>query len=145
MKAFLDTSVLVATFYGEHEHHEPSFDLFSRQKKATACTAAYCLAEVYSVVTGMPGQKRASPDEALLFLSEVRERLDLITLNEVEYLKVLEHAATAGIAGGTAYDAIVAHRRQTRRRHAHGTSNTSTASARTSPLGFENPKTRRYR
>jgi hypothetical protein len=23
MKAFLDTSVLFATFYGDHEHHEP--------------------------------------------------------------------------------------------------------------------------
>jgi predicted nucleic acid-binding protein len=109
VKAFLDTSVLVATFYGEHEHHEPSFDLFLQQKKSTACTAAHCLAEVYSVVTGMPGKDRASPDEALLFLRDVRERLGLVTLDEIEYFKVLEDTATAGIVGGTAYDAIIAH------------------------------------
>jgi predicted nucleic acid-binding protein len=109
VNAFLDTSVLVATFYGEHEHHEPSFGLFLRQKKSAACTAAHCLAEVYSVVTGMPGKDRASPDEALLFLRDVRERLSLVTLDELEYFKVLEDAATAGIVGGTAYDAIIAH------------------------------------
>ena len=109
MKAFLDTSVLVATFYGEHQHHEPSFELFLQQKKSTACTAAHCLAEVYSVVTGMPGKDRASPDEALLFLRDVRERLTMLTLNEQEYFNVLRDAATAGISGGTTYDAIVAH------------------------------------
>lgn len=109
MKVFLDTSVLIATFYSDHEHHEPSFDLFSQQKKSTACTAAHCLAEVYAVVTGMPGKNRCSPDEALLFLNDVRERLSLITLNEVEYFKVLEIAAAAAILGGTAYDAIIAH------------------------------------
>ncbi len=109
MKAFFDTSVLVAVFYDEHQHHEPSFDLFSQQEKSTACTAAHCLAEVYSVVTGMPGKDRASPDEALLFLHDVRKHLSLVALDETEYFRVLENAAAAGIAGGTTYDAIVAH------------------------------------
>lgn len=108
MKVFLDTSVLVATFYGEHEHHEPSISLFLQQKKSTGCTAAHCLAEAYSVVTGMPGKDRASADEALLFLRDVRERLTMVTLNEGEYFKVLEAAAAAGISGGTTYDAIIA-------------------------------------
>ncbi|HWX33873.1 MAG TPA: PIN domain-containing protein [Steroidobacteraceae bacterium] len=109
MKAFFDTSVLVAAFYDEHEHHEPSFDLYSKQEKSSACTAAHCLAEVYAVVTGMPGKDRASPDEAMLFLQSVRERLSLVTLDELEYLKVLEDAASAGISGGTVYDAVIAH------------------------------------
>jgi predicted nucleic acid-binding protein len=109
VKAFFDTSVLVAAFYDEHEHHEPSFDLFSQQQKSTACTAAHCLAEVYAVVTGMPGKDRASPDEALLFLHDIRKHLDLVALDENEYFVVLEAAATAGIVGGTAYDAVIAH------------------------------------
>ena len=107
MKAFIDTSVLVAAFYDEHQHHEPSFDLFSQQEKSPACTAAHCFAEVYAVVTGMPGKDRASPDEALLFLHDVRNRLSLVALDEVEYFKVLEDAA-AGIVGGTIYDATIA-------------------------------------
>ena len=66
MKAFLDTSVLVAAFYGEHQHHESSLALLVRQKKPTACTAAHCLAEVYSVLTGMPGKDRESGRSAAI-------------------------------------------------------------------------------
>jgi hypothetical protein len=57
----------------------------------------------------MPGKDRASPDEALLFLCDVRERLTMVTLDQNEYFKVLEDAAAAGISGGTAYDLIIAH------------------------------------
>src|ERR1022692_4723301 len=75
------------------------FALFVRQKKATACTAAHCQAEVYSVLTGMPGKDRASPDEALLFLGDVRDRLTTIALEETEYIKGIEEAAGGGICG----------------------------------------------
>ena len=108
VKAFLDTSVLVATFYGEHEHHEKSIGLLSQQKKSAGCTAAHCLAEVYSVVTGMPGKNRASPDEAMLFLHDVCERLTTVTLDEGEYLQVLVDVAASSIVGGIVYDAIIA-------------------------------------
>jgi hypothetical protein len=83
-KAFFDTSVLVAAFYGAHEHHEPSFDLFLRHNRRSGCTAAHCLAELYAVATGMPGKDRASPDEALL----------------------LADAAALGVTGGGVYDVI---------------------------------------
>ncbi len=108
MKAFLDTSVLVATFYGEHEHHDPSMALFIRLSKKTGCTAAHCLAEVYSVLTGMPGKDRVSPDEALLFLADVRERLAVVTLTEKDYVDVITGAANGGLVGGGIYDALVA-------------------------------------
>ena len=107
MNEFLDTSVLVATFYGEHEHHEPSLALFLRQQKPNGYTAAHCLVEVYSVLTRMPGKNRASPDEALLFLSDVRERLTLVALDENEYITVLKHAAVIGVSGGGVYDSII--------------------------------------
>lgn len=108
MKAFLDTSVLVAAFYEDHLHHEPSFRLLCKQDKSIACTAAHCLVEVYAVLTAMPGRARAGPDEALLFLRDVRERLSTITLEDRDYLAVLESAAGAGIAGGAVYDALIA-------------------------------------
>jgi predicted nucleic acid-binding protein len=107
VKAFLDTSVLVPAFYGEHERHDLSFALFLRLNKKSGCTAAHCLAELYSVLTGMPGKDRASPDEALLFLADVRERLTLVTLDGDEYARVLKDAAAAGITSGGIYDAIV--------------------------------------
>ena len=58
MKAFLDTSVLVATFYADHEHHPPSIDLFVRFGMKNACCGAHSLAEVYAVLTAMSGRRR---------------------------------------------------------------------------------------
>lgn len=66
----------------------------------------HCLAELYAVLTGMPGKDRASPDEALLFLGDVRQRLRIISLDESEYVSVIERAASDGVAGGAIYDAL---------------------------------------
>lgn len=109
MKAFLDTSVLVATFYGDHEHHEPSAELFLRHEPREAGCAAHSLAEVYASLTSMPGKYRASADEAMLFLSSIRERLTIVTLSKDGYFKALESSAAAGVAGGSIYDALLAH------------------------------------
>lgn len=109
MKAFLDTSVLVATFYGDHEHHERSIDLFLRFKKSEACCAAHSLAEVYAVLTGMSGKYRVDGDATLLFLGNIREQLTIVTLNEDEYFKAVESSSTTGIMGGAIYDAILGH------------------------------------
>jgi predicted nucleic acid-binding protein len=108
MRAFLDTTVLVATFYGDHQHHTRSIDLFRQQKKSTACTASHCLAEVYAVATGMPGKNRADPDEVMLFLRDIQQRLTTIVLDQNDYADLLDEAATAGISGGAIYDAIIA-------------------------------------
>ena len=109
MKAFLDTSVLVATFDEDHEHHAPSIDLFLRFSKNDACCGAHSLAEVYSILTGMPGKRRVSGDEALLFLGDIRERLTIVALNEREYFQMVQASAAAGLAGGVIYDAILGH------------------------------------
>ena len=109
MKAFLDTSVLVATFYGDHENHDPSIDVFLRHKKNDACCGVHSLAEVYSVVTGMPGKDRASADEALLFVGSIRERLSIIALTDQEYFKALEASAALDVTGGGIYDALLGH------------------------------------
>jgi predicted nucleic acid-binding protein len=112
MKAFLDTSVLIAAFYETHENHRPSFELFVAQavslQRGNACTAAHCLAEVYSTLTGMPGKDRASGDEAMLFLGNVRERLTIVTLDPGEYFAAVEGAAALGVTGGGIYDAVIA-------------------------------------
>jgi predicted nucleic acid-binding protein len=107
VKAFLDTSVLVAAFYDAHEHHKPSFELLVRQERKSGSTAAHCLAEVYATITGMPGRDRVSGDEALLFLDSVRERLSIVTLAPEEYFKAVAAAANVGVAGGGIYDAIL--------------------------------------
>jgi len=109
VKAFLDTSVLVATFYADHEHHAPSIDLFLRFGKSAACCGAHSLAEVYAILTGMPGPRRVSGNEALLFLSDIRDRLTLVALDEQEYFQMVEDSGAAGLTGGAIYDAILGH------------------------------------
>lgn len=109
MKAFLDTSVLVATFYADHDDHESSIDLFLRYDRSEVCCAAHSLAEVYSSLTGMPGKDRVTADEAMLFLGNIRERLTIVTLTDKEYLKAIEASAAAGITGGAIYDALLGH------------------------------------
>lgn len=109
MKAFLDTSVLVAAFYGDHPHHQPSIELLARYGRNDACCAAHSLAEVYSTLTGMPGARRVSGDEALLYLGSIRENLTVVALNEQEYFQSIENSAKARIAGGTIYDSLLGH------------------------------------
>ena len=42
-------------------------------------------------------------------MGDVRERLTLATLDEREYVSVLESASSTGISGGAIYDALLAH------------------------------------
>lgn len=109
MKAFLDTSVLVATFYGDHEHHEKSLDPFLRFGRVNACCGLHSLAEVYATLTRMPGPRRTAPKEALLFLADIRENLAVVGIDESEYASCLAEAAANGIVGGAVYDALLAH------------------------------------
>jgi len=108
LKALFDTSVLVAAFLGDHEHHEASLDAFLRLDKPQACCAAHSLAEVYATLTRMPGKYRVAGEHAMLFLGEIRQRLTLVALDAEEYYGAVEQASARGVVGGTIYDALVA-------------------------------------
>lgn len=108
MKAFLDTSVLVAAFYGNHVHHEPSLALFANLRKRDACCGAHSLAELYSTLTRMPGKYRVERDQAMVMISTTRERLALVSLDPEEYVAAVENAAALGVVGGGIYDALLA-------------------------------------
>ncbi len=109
MKGFFDTSVLVPVFYGDHIHHRASLELFIQFGKSTGCCGAHSLAEVYATLTRMPGKQRISGEQALLFISSIRERLSIIALSGDEYAGALEASAALGIVGGGIYDAMLAH------------------------------------
>jgi predicted nucleic acid-binding protein len=108
LKAFLDTSVLVAVFYGDHPHHAPSLDVFTRFGKKEVACAAHSLFEVYSVLTRMPGRHRLGGEQALLFIGNVQERLTMVALTADEYAKTLQTFADLGVVGGAIYDALLA-------------------------------------
>jgi len=108
LKAFLDTSVLVAAFYGDHHHHAPSLEVLTRFPKSDASCAAHSLFEVYSVLTRMPGKHRIGPEQAMLFVGSIRQALTIVALSADEYGRTLETFAGMGVTGGTIYDALLA-------------------------------------
>jgi predicted nucleic acid-binding protein len=108
VKAFLDTSVLIAVFQESHVHHQSSFDLFVSLKKPTASCAAHSLAEFYAVATGLPGRLRVRGEHALLFIENILERLTVVSLTPEEYAAALRAYSGMGITGGTIYDALIA-------------------------------------
>jgi predicted nucleic acid-binding protein len=109
MKGFFDTSVLVPLFYRDHVHHGPSQELFIQFNRSTGCCGAHSLAEVYATLTRMPGKRRISGEQAMLFIGNIRERLSMVALSGEEYADALEASAARGIVGGAIYDALLAH------------------------------------
>ena len=108
MRAFLDTSVLVAAFYGDHAHHAASLDLLTGFPKKDAFCGAHSLVEVYATLTRMPGKHRVNPEQAMLFISDLKERLTVVGLTPEETLEMLQTHADNGVAGGTTYDGVLA-------------------------------------
>ena len=51
--------------------------------------------------------RRASGDQALLFISNIRERFTLVGLDEQEHFQALETSAACGLVGGAIYDALL--------------------------------------
>jgi predicted nucleic acid-binding protein len=107
IKNFLDTSVLVAAFWGDHVNHEASLEIFARASKTTTACSAHSVAEVYSVMTALPVRPAVSPDQALLFLEQLREKVAIVALSEEEYFKTVRNAAELGATGGRIYDALL--------------------------------------
>jgi predicted nucleic acid-binding protein len=109
MKGFFDTSVLIPLFYRDHVQHSPSQELFIQFNKSNGCCGAHSLAEVYSTLTRMPGKRRISGEQAMLFIGNIRDRLSIVALDGEEYAEALHTSAVRGIAGGAIYDAVLAH------------------------------------
>lgn len=107
MKEFFDTSVLVAAFRGGHVHHVPSLKLFAAAEKSHSSCGLHSLAEVYSVMTALPVKPMIPPEQALLFVEEVRNRLTPISLSAEEYFAAIQDAASRGFTGGRIYDSLL--------------------------------------
>jgi predicted nucleic acid-binding protein len=107
MKEFFDTSVLIGAFWRGHPHHAASLKLFSAANKRKSACAMHTLAEVYATMTALPVKDVIPPDQALLFVQEVRDRLTVVTLTEEEYYTTIEQAAALYFISGRIYDALL--------------------------------------
>jgi predicted nucleic acid-binding protein len=100
MKEFFDTSVLVASFWRGHRDHEASLRRVAAANKKKSACALYTLAEVYASMTALPVKDVIPPDQALLFVQEVRDRFSVITINESEYYETIQRVGNAGLSAG---------------------------------------------
>jgi predicted nucleic acid-binding protein len=107
MKEFFDTSVLIGAFWRGHPHHEASLKLVSTANKRKSACAMHTLAEVYTTMTALPVKDVIPPDQALLFVQEVRDRLTIVTLTEEEYYTTIEQASALHFTSGRIYDALL--------------------------------------
>jgi len=109
VKAFFDTSVLVAAFVPMHPRHERAFDRVRRALlgEYRLLTSAHNLAEVYSVLTTLPLSPRISPSAAARIIRENLERYaEIVPLEVADYRDVVHYLADAGLGGGIIYDAL---------------------------------------
>ncbi len=59
------------------------------------------------MTTRMPVKPRVLPEQAMLFIEDVRSRLKIIHLDGAGYAAVLRESAQNRITGGRIYDAII--------------------------------------
>lgn len=107
MRRFFDTSVLIPVFYADHVQHNTSTRLFTASGHENFC-ALRTLGEVYATLTGLPLRPRITGREALKVVSQIRERLSIIFLTELEYFSALERISKFGIVGAATYDMLIA-------------------------------------
>ena len=106
---FFDTSVLIAASVADHIHHAASLSVYRHAAPSNACCGVHNLAEVYAVLTSIPGPQRISSEQASSAVENVREHLLTVSLDEKEHHAVIKQAAKLGVVGGTIYDLLIAH------------------------------------
>jgi predicted nucleic acid-binding protein len=107
MKEFFDTSVLVAAFRATHIHHSASIRRLSKADPRRSACGLHSLAEFYSVTTALPVRPMVLPEQAMLFILDMRNRLSLISLTPDEYLAAIQNMTAQGFTGGRVYDALL--------------------------------------
>ncbi len=108
MRAFVDTTVMLAAVNADHPHYAPSRKLvLSLSRRDDAC-AAHSLAELYSTLTRMPIPQRRNANQAMFFVADIQARLTLIALTPEEYFEAISEYSAMGVVGGVIYDALIA-------------------------------------
>lgn len=107
MRDFFDTSVLIAAFWRGHTQHTSSLRLLAGATKENSGCGIHTLAEVYASMTALPVKPLIPPEQAFLFVEEVRNRLTLISLDSREYFETIHAASEKGPTGGRIYDALL--------------------------------------
>jgi predicted nucleic acid-binding protein len=106
-----DTSCMVAAVCMWHEHHHAARSELSRRlaDEESMLLAGPALVESYAVLTRLPPPHRVSVRDAhRLIEASFVENGKVVALDGRAYRSLLAAMAAEGIAGGRAYDAVIA-------------------------------------
>ncbi|MGO8757183.1 MAG: type II toxin-antitoxin system VapC family toxin [Terracidiphilus sp.] len=106
-RVFLDTSVLIAACDSEQPGHGRSRQLLASATQETSACGAHTLAEVYTVLSRLPGGGRQRPKLAGQLIAQIADRVTVVPLTAEEYQDTIRSAARFGVAGGSIYDALL--------------------------------------
>lgn len=104
---FLDTSVLIAASDAADARYAPSHALLAKATPATTACGAHTLAEVYAVLSGLPGGKKVRPELAGLLVEQIAARTTVVALDAEEYADTVRGTAQMGLAGSMIFDALL--------------------------------------
>lgn len=105
--AFLDTSVLVAASDAADPRHTASRSLLAAATPEAAACGAHTLAEVYAILSRLPGGKKVRPGLAGLIVEQIANRLTVVPLSAEEYAATLRQTSRVGLAGGIVFEALL--------------------------------------
>jgi predicted nucleic acid-binding protein len=107
---FLDTSVLVAAFWGDHADHAASPQLFAAMRPERGACGIHSLAEVYAVMMTLPVRPPLAPEQVQLFVEEIPKGWQPSFFNflqQSDYLKTVRDLADRRLASGQIDDALL--------------------------------------
>ncbi len=109
MKVYVDINVVIADTFADHIHHANAAQLFLhiRRSRWTPVLSAHGLAEIYTVLTGTPFNRRPTPLAVEQMLQEnVLESFEIQALSRSDYIEAIRYCAAQGVTGGRIYDAL---------------------------------------
>lgn len=65
------------------------------------------MAEVYATMTALPLKPGIPPEQALLFIEEIRHHLTTVALDSDEYFQAVRASSGQGLSSGRVYDALL--------------------------------------
>ena len=101
MRAYFDSSVLIAAFVQEEKHHERAVEALAN---SSGFTSTHALAEMYGTLTSGRLPIRLTPEEAIEMIEQnVLARMEILELSLRDYRAALAESKANGARGGAVY------------------------------------------
>lgn len=105
MRTYFDSSVLVAAFVEDEEHHECAMEALVKARAGFTCTHA--LAEVFGTLTGGRVNLQLTPGTAWDIIEQnIIDRLEIVELSLADYRQAVVDSQRVGARGGAIFDLL---------------------------------------